>query len=181
MGTRIWGWRSICRADVGRGFLTPVELPAHSSVSVLGRGFTLMCCQYFVELKHIVCLSLGICTKIRLASSAGIAAKRGSVSGPESIQSSWKESQKSHFCIRSSWDLDLFLLLYSMLCSIQKLFSILWCWYYRKRLPSITSCLTYLAPLHMFGNLPFNLQLWSGLFTKKCRYLCKGFFSQNPL
>lgn len=59
----------------------------------------------------------------------------------------------------ASWDLDLFLLLYSVLCSIQKLFSILQCWYYRKRLPSIISCLMYLAPLHMFGNLPFNLQL----------------------
>lgn len=43
MGTRIGGCGSVCRADVGRGFLTTVELPARSSVSVRGRGFILVC------------------------------------------------------------------------------------------------------------------------------------------
>lgn len=177
MGTHMWGCWSICRADVGRGFLTPVELPAHSSLSVLGQRLTLMC---FSTLWSWSILCACLYTEIPLAASAGIAAKRGSVSGPWSIQSSWKESQKSHFCIRSSWDLDLFLLLYSKLRSIQKLFSILWCWCYQKRLPRIISCLMHLAALHMFGNLLFNLQLQSGLFSEKMQIsLQRVFLSKN--
>lgn len=137
--------------------------------------------QYFVELKQIVCLSPGSHTEIPLASSAGILAKRGSVSGPESIQSSWKEHQNSHFCTRSSWELDLFLFLYSVLCSIQKLCSIFQCWYSWKRLPSIISYLMHLAPLNRFGNPLFNLQLQSILFTKKMQITWQRIFLSKPI
>lgn len=44
--------------------------------------------QYFVEQKHSVRLSPDLDAQIPLASSAGIAASRGSASGPGGVQSS---------------------------------------------------------------------------------------------
>lgn len=176
MGTHMWGCWSICRADVDRGFLTLVELPAHSSVSVLGRRLTLMCFSTFgakAYCVHVSTLEFPWLLLLALLPKWDQSQALGAFRVPE-------ESQKSYFCIRSSWDLDLFLLLYSKLGSIQKLFSIPWCWRYWKRLPSIISCLTHLAPLHMFGNLPFNLQLQRGLFSEKMQIsLQRVFLSEN--
>lgn len=67
--------------------------------------------QHFVQLKQIVCLSPSIYTETLSA-----LLPEGDQSHTQSSQNSSKERQKSHFCIRSSWGVDLFY--YCMPCSI---------------------------------------------------------------